>query len=103
MNNKQNPFLGYFDKLFKEQGKKINPVHEIVNMYFVMNKLDNMPASFYKGRYSYGKLSKEAKQLYFACGSVLDDALWCLDKMRYKAEKGRFDWSIITCLKHDLL
>lgn len=98
-----NPFSGYLDKLKVENpDKKVNPVHEIVNSYFIAKGIDNKPKEFYKGRYSYGKLAKEAKVLLQNCGNDLDDAMWALDQMRYKADKGGFDWSIITCIKHNL-
>jgi hypothetical protein len=61
-----------------------------------------MPKTFYTGRYEYKKLASEAKKLYVACEENLDDAIWALDKMKYLAIKGNFDWSIITCLKHNL-
>ena len=41
-----------------------------------------MPKEFYKGRYAYNKLAKEAKMLYQACNEVLDDSIWALDKMK---------------------
>lgn len=97
----ENPFKGYLANL-KKHKEAINPVHEIVNCYYKMNGWEKMPKSFYTGRYSYVKLAKEAKMLYLACGEILDDAIWSLDKMKYLAEKGKFDWSIITCLKHKL-
>ena len=67
-----------------------------------MNGLDKMSKEFYKGRYGYSKLAREAKELYTACKENLDDCVWALDKMKYLAEKGEFSWSIITCLKHKL-
>lgn len=97
----KNPFIGYEDRL-KKEGKKVNPVHEIVNLYFKVMKYDKMPKFFYRGRYDYGKLAREAKQLYIYCGENLEDAMWSIDRMKYKADKGGFDWSIITCLKHPL-
>ncbi len=87
----------------KSENKRINPVHEIVNTYFIIEGIDNRPGEFYKGRFNYGKLATEAKALYTACGESLSDALWSLDAMKRKAEKGKFDWSIGTCLKHDLI
>ncbi len=99
----KNRFEGYLKRMQKNHPTvKINPVHEIVNTYFIINKLDDKPKSFYKGRYSYAKLSGEAKKLLENCGWNLEDALWSLDKMKYKADKGGYDWSISTCLKHDL-
>ena len=100
-NNNKNPFAGYLLKLQKEK-KKVNPVHEIVNTYHIWKGTDGRPKEFYGGKYGYGKLASEAKRLLTACGNSLDDALWSLDRMKYKAEKGRFNWSIITCLKHKL-
>jgi hypothetical protein len=97
----KNPFEGYLANL-KKHKQAVNPVHEIVNCYYKMNGIDKMPKDFYKGRYEYRKLASEAKKLFVACGEVLDDAIWALDKMKYLAEKGKFDWSIITCLKHKL-
>lgn len=100
-NELKNPFAGYLENL-KKHKQAINPVHEIVNCYFKMNGWEKMPKEFYKGRYAYNKLAKEAKTLYQACNEVLDDSIWALDKMKYLAQKGGFDWSIITCLKHKL-
>lgn len=98
-----NPFEGYTKRMQKRYPEiKLNPVKEIVNTYYQMNDLDKKSPLFYKGRYGYGKLAKEAKNLLEVCGGNLEDALWCLDKMKYKAEKGDYDWSISTCLKHDL-
>ena len=97
----KNPFEGYFENL-KKHKQAVNPVHEIVNCYYKMNGWEKMPKEFYQGRYAYNKLAKEAKMLYVACDEVLDDSIWALDKMKYLAEKGGFDWSIITCLKHKL-
>ena len=97
----KNRFTGYLEK-FKDP-KKINPVREIVNLYYVLSGVESRPAAFYKGRYGYGKLAKEAKELLKACNGSIEDAMWALDKMKYKAERGKFDWSISTCLKHDLL
>lgn len=97
----KNPFAGYLANLQKHKSA-VNPVHEIVNCYYKMNGWEKMPKTFYTGRYAYNKLAKEAKMLYMACNEVLDDAIWALDKMKYLAEKGGFDWSIITCLKHKL-
>jgi hypothetical protein len=99
--NLKNPFAGYFDNL-KKHKSAVNPVHEIVNCYYKMNGWEKMPKNFYTGRYAYNKLAKEAKMLYTACSEVLDDSIWALDKMKYLATKGGFDWSIITCLKHKL-
>lgn len=99
---KTNRFKEYLDNLRVEQ-KKINPVHEIVNTFFQLRKLDKMPKEFYKGRWAYGKLSREAKKLLTDCGEELDDALWSIDKMNYIATKKKFDWSISTCLHYDLI
>ncbi len=97
----KNPFEGYLENL-KKHKQAVNPVHEIVNCYYKMNGFEKMPKEFYQGRYAYNKLAKEAKMLYVACGEVLDDSIWALDKMKYLANKGSFDWSILTCLKHNL-
>lgn len=97
----KNPFEGYLAKL-KIVQPKVNPVHEIVDVYFRMNGIDKMPSDFYRGRYEYRKMAHEAKKLLEACNGNLDDCIWALDKMKYLATKGRFDWSIITCLKHPL-
>ncbi len=96
-----NPFAGYLDNL-KKHKQAVNPVHEIVNCYYKMNGWEKMPKDFYKGRYEYRKLASEAKKLYTATNEILDDCIWALDKMKYLADKGGFDWSIITCLKHKL-
>ena len=97
----QNPFKGYLENL-KKHKQAVNPVHEIVNCYYKMEGFEKMPKEFYTERYSYRKLASEAKMLYQACNENLDDCIWALDKMKYLAEKGGFDWSIITCLKHKL-
>lgn len=98
----KNPFAGYEAKILTAK-KKVSPVHEIVDVYHQLKNTDKMPKNFYKGRNSYMKLAREAMQLYISCNSNLDDALWSLDKMKYKADKGNFDWSISTCLKHKLI
>lgn len=100
-NGFKNPFQGYLENL-KKHHTAVNPVHEIVNCYYKMNGWEAMPKSFYTGRYAYNKLAKEAKMLLDACEGNLDDAIWALDKMKYKAQKGGFDWTISTCLKHEL-
>ena len=97
----KNPFEGYLANLRKHK-QAVNPVHEIVNCYYKMNGWEKMPKEFYTGRYNYRKLAAEAKILYQACNEILDDSIWALDKMKYLASKGKFDWSIITCLKHKL-
>ena len=98
-----NPFSGYILKYKEKNGnKKLNPVHEIVNTYFQMIGKEFESKMFYQGRYGYGKLASEAKKLLTACGEDLEDALWALDQMKHKADKGKFDWSIATCLKHNL-
>lgn len=97
----RNPFKGYLKNL-KKHKQAVSPVHEIVNCYYKINGWEKMPKEFYTGRYAYNKLAKEAKMLYVACNEVLDDSIWSLDKMKYLASKGNFDWSIITCLKHKL-
>ncbi|OGI76313.1 hypothetical protein A3C67_00345 [Candidatus Nomurabacteria bacterium RIFCSPHIGHO2_02_FULL_42_19] len=98
----KNPFRNYMDS-FRIHEEVENPVHEIVNIYYEMRRWDNMPKKFYeKKERSYPKLAHEAKMLYEACEEELEDAVWALDKMKYLADKGGFDWSIITCLKHKL-
>lgn len=99
---KENAFSGYLERLERNK-KKVNPVHEIVGVFFKIRGMDKMPKSFYRGRYAYPKLAREAKDLLGACNGILDDALWCLDKMKYLAERGHFDWTIRTCLKHNLI
>ena len=100
--NLENPFKGYLDNL-KKHKQAVNPVHEIVNTYYKMQGWDDKPKRFYKKKErSYPKLAYEAKILYQALGGNLDDCIWAIDKMKYLAEKGKFDWSIITCLKHKL-
>ena len=94
-----NPFAGYFEKIKKRQ-QKVSPVHEIVDVYFTMIGKNNMPSDFYRGRYEYRKMASEAKKLYKKYNENLDDCIWALDRMKYLAEKGKFDWSITTCLKH---
>lgn len=101
LNSNEKLFAGYIERI-KIADHKINPIHEIVNTYYRINGWENMDKTFYKGRYAYGKLSAEAKRLYTACGESLDDAMWSLYRMEEKANKGGFDWSIITCLKHKL-
>lgn len=98
-----NPFQGYLERFhFTHPEEKMNPIREIVKTFHELKGTENKGAAFYRGRYAYGKLAREAKSLFEACGDNIDDALWCLDKMKYKAEKGGFDWSISTCLKHNL-
>ena len=83
--------------------KKINPVHEIVNAYYKVRGWDNLPKSEYKKREkSYGYLSAQANRLFLSCGGNLEDALWAIDAMNYKANKGHFEWTISTCNKHKL-
>ena len=96
-----NPFIGYLNRFMVEK-KKLNPVHEIVEFYHQINKTDSRSKEFYVGRYSYPKLCREAKELYEALNKNLDDCFWAISKMHYKATKGKFDWSISTCLKYDL-
>lgn len=103
--NSRDPFEGYIENLkqkAKKENKKINPIHEIVNMYYKWKGIDKNPKEFYTGRYGYGKLAREAKKIYLFYEENLDESLWALDQMKYKAEKGGFDWSIITCLKHKI-
>lgn len=102
-NEIKNPFEGYAIKATDNGKYTLNPVLEIVNCYYKMNGWEKMPKEFYKGRYSYGKLAKEAKMLHQVLKNNLDDCIWALDRMKYLAEKGKFDWSIITCLKHKKL
>ena len=98
----KNPFSGYLEKL-KKHKEAVNPVHEIVNVYYEMRGWANKPKRFYKKKErSYPKLASEAKKLLEACEGNLDDAIWALDKMKYLAERGDFAWSISTCLKHKL-
>lgn len=100
----KNPFEGYLEKLQKRnKNRKINPIHEIVDTYFKMIGKDNMLAGSYVGRYNYPKMAREAKELYTVLNENLDDCIWALDRMNYLAKKGKFDWSIITCLKHKKL
>ena len=95
----KNPFAGYLNNL-KKHKEAINPIHEIVNVYYKMNGWEKMEKSFYTGKKSYGKLATEAKELYEVLDKNLDDCIWALDRMKYLAEKGKFSWSISTCLKH---
>ena len=94
-----NPFTGYLENL-KKHKKAVNPIHEIVNIYYEINGWAKMPKDFYKGKMSYGKLAQEAKELYEVLDQNLDDCIWALDRMKYLAEKGGFSWTIRTCLKH---
>lgn len=98
----KNPFIDYVAKLFATKKEKLNPVHELVNTYHEINGTAHKHKEFYKGRYDYRKLASEAKRLLVACDGNLEDAMWAIDKMKYKAEKGKFDWSIITTLKYNL-
>ncbi len=96
----KNPFKAYGDKLKKHVPAK-SPIHEIVNTYYKIRGWDDKPKSFYKKReHSYGKLAVEAKELYEVLGHDLEDCIWAIDRMKYLAEKGGFEWSISTCLKH---
>lgn len=102
---KKNPYEGYLRKAQMVAGKKekaLNPVHEVVNTYFEINGWTNQPKVFFEGRYSYGRLAAQAKRLLESCNGDLEDALWCLDKMKYLADKKGFSWTISTCLKHEL-
>tara|TARA_R100000789_G_scaffold97681_1_gene100512 strand:+ start:469 stop:789 length:321 start_codon:yes stop_codon:yes gene_type:complete len=98
----ENPFIKETLNRFKAEKKKLNPVHKVVNVYFKLRGWDKMSRSFYKGRNAYPKLAREAKQLLEMCGDDLEDALWSIDQMKYLADRDNFDWSIITCLKHNL-
>ena len=101
-NKLKNPFEGYFENV-KKHKHAVSPVHEIVNVYYEMKGWNNKPKRFYKKKErSYAKLASEAKRLYEACEKNLDNTIWALDRMKYLAEKGNFEWSIITCLKHKL-
>ena len=95
----ENPFKGYLVNLQKQK-QAVNPVHELVNCYYKMNGWEKMPKEFYRGRYAYNKLAKEAKTLYEVLNQNLDDSIWALDRMKYLAERNGFDWTISTCLKH---
>lgn len=98
-----NPYEGYLKKMQKNYPSvKINPVKEVVNTFYTIKGFANKGQAFYHGRWGYAKLAAEAKRLLEACGYNIEDALWCLDKMNYKANQGGYDWSISTCLKHDL-
>lgn len=102
--NTKNPFKNYLEELKKKQKEHkqaVNPIHEIVNTYYELRGWDKKPKSFFKRKErSYGKLAHEAKELYEVLNYNLDDCLWALDRMKYLAEKGGFEWSISTCLKH---
>jgi hypothetical protein len=84
-------------------GEKVHPVHEIVNTYLKTRDWDKFTKQEYIARkIFYGRLCAEAKLLLESCGGKLEDALWSIDQMNYKANKGRFEWTIRTCLKHNL-
>lgn len=100
----ENPFAEYKKKL-KEESEKYepakSPIHEIVNTYYKIRGWDKKPKKFFqKKERSYPKLASEAKELYEVLDENLEDAIWAIDRMNYLAEKGGFDWSISTCLKH---
>ena len=96
----ENPFAGYLENL-KKHKSAVSPVHEIVNVYYELRGWDKKSKRFFKKKErSYGKLASEAKMLYNVLGQNLDDCIWALDRMKYLAEKGGFEWSISTCLKH---
>ena len=95
----KNPFAGYLDSL-KKHKQAVNPIHEIVNTYYKMRGWADKEKSFYTKEKSYGKLAVEAKDLYEVLNHNLDDCIWALDRMKYLAERGGFDWTISTCLKH---
>ena len=102
----KNPFEGYLQRITRQRlldGMAVSPTNEVVNTYYSIKSLDGKPKKFYEGKNSYAKLAREAKDLLLACKGNLDDALWSLDKMKYLAEKGNFEWSISTCLKHNLM
>jgi len=95
-----NPFKGYIEKLEKKVGKKVNPVHEIVNVYLMLRGLDKLPKKEYeKKKISYPRLAREAKTLLVSCENRVEDALWCLDSYNYIATKGGFNWTIGTICK----
>ena len=78
-------------------------MHEIVNIYLKIRGWDKMTKDWYlKNNVNYAKLCKEAKRLLLACGGNIEDAMWSVDKMKYKADKGHFNWTISTCLKYKL-
>ena len=59
----ENPFVGYSAWWQDENPKKkMNPVHEIVNVYFQLNGMDTAHKSLFVGRFSYAKLAREANQ-----------------------------------------
>jgi hypothetical protein len=100
----------YLDNLAEQMsiqiksGKKVNRVHEIVNVYLKIRGWDKFTKEEYKKRnINYGRLASEAKLLLESCNDRLDDAIWSIDKMNYKANKGSFDWTIRTCLKYKKL
>lgn len=99
---KKNSFQDYFKNLAVEK-KPINAVKQIVKIFFELRKLDKMPKEFYSGRWAYPKMAREAKSLLTMCKGNEEDALWCLSKMNHIAETKNFEWSIITCLKYDLI
>ena len=99
----KNPFARRLENLnkLKKRNTAVNPIHEIVNIYYSMRGWDKKPKSFFKKKErGYGKLAYEAKKLYEVLDKNLDDCIWSLDRMKYLAEKGKFNWSISTCLKH---
>lgn len=98
----KNKFKNYFKELVVDK-KQQNPVKHIVKVFFELRRLDKMDKTFYVGRWAYPKMAREAKQLLTMCGDNAEDALWCLSKMNYIAETKKFEWSIITCLKYDLI
>ncbi len=104
-NEMVNPFVGYelkWREQYKNASKNFHPVHEIVRVYMELNGKNPDDRYIYTGRSHYPKLAREAKLLLEDCGGNLEDALWSLDKMSYKAWKGGFNWSISTCRKHEL-
>ncbi len=96
-----NPFDGFMEKLEAKRGKKkLNPVQELANLYYEMNGWDKMPKSFYVGKMGYSKVCLEAKELLQILDNNFDDCVWALDRMKYLAEKGGFEWRIRTCMTH---
>lgn len=98
----ENPFSEYLSNLQKlnKRNPAKNPIHEIVNTYYRIRGWEDKKKSFYRGKRSYAKLATEAKELYEVLDRNLEDCIWAIDRMKYLADKGGFEWSISTCLKH---
>jgi len=90
-------------KFQKDEKKKLNPIHEIVNTFYIIRGKHKMPKEFYAGRWGYSKLAREAKKLYAVYNENISDCLWALDRMNYESTKGSYDWSISTCYKKEKL